>query len=537
MYRRANPIFWLAAVALLSACAGQLPFSPPLPTLQPLSAAVETRQAQLAGTAAVLTPAAGSAAAPTPLSPPEDTPTGAPPPATPTASTGAPSAAASSAAAPTLAPGPSAQALPDRPAFLAWPLPPSTGLARISQYPNTAWTWRYLGLADGFTCPPMFGYLSDPAVRPYWRSAGLTEAQDQAQADPHQFEMVACYTDSDPLVGGHAGTDIKAGRGTPVYAAAAGRVVQWRDSGSNSMLVLGHCLGGEWDGAGGCAGGQPWYTTYMHLQPDPALDQPGLAVQQGQPLGAIYDLGINSHLHFEVGHKQRSPANYTNPWGADAPPWLGCLWLDPALCPDLPAEQRSLAYAAPDGQVYLQRGAEAPQPLPAPPGLLSGGVQQLLMWGERLVVVDGAGRLFVVDGALSPPGGAGPGWGAAAEGVQEVQAAGSRLAYLDSRRRLFVRQGWPEGSWAEQDTGWIVAYSLAAQRLGYISGRGELWIKQGALDQPWQALARQAKALQVIDSRIIYLDREGDLYANEGPPGAEFEPIAGEAAAFQATGD
>jgi murein DD-endopeptidase MepM/ murein hydrolase activator NlpD len=59
----------------------------------------------------------------------------------------------------------------------------------------------------------MFGYLLNLDSLVYWRDTTIPEAQDMALADPHQFEMVACYSP-------HAGTDIKAPAGTPVYAAA-----------------------------------------------------------------------------------------------------------------------------------------------------------------------------------------------------------------------------------------------------------------------------------------------------------------------------
>src|SRR5512145_1727909 len=136
----------------------------------------------------------------------------------------------------------------ERPAFLAWPLPASVGIARISQYPDTAWTWNYLGLNAGYSCPPMFGYLLNLDSLAYWRDLSTPKEQDQAQADPHNFEMVECYA-------GHHGTDIKALAGTAVYAAADGKMQEWQLTGLNSMVVMKHCLGGTWDTGGQCLGG------------------------------------------------------------------------------------------------------------------------------------------------------------------------------------------------------------------------------------------------------------------------------------------
>jgi murein DD-endopeptidase MepM/ murein hydrolase activator NlpD len=59
----------------------------------------------------------------------------------------------------------------------------------------------------------MFGYLLNLDSLAYWRDISIPEEQDMALADPHQFEMVECYSP-------HAGTDIKAPAGTPVYVAA-----------------------------------------------------------------------------------------------------------------------------------------------------------------------------------------------------------------------------------------------------------------------------------------------------------------------------
>jgi murein DD-endopeptidase MepM/ murein hydrolase activator NlpD len=288
--------------------------------------------------------------------------------------------------APPFTPTPSPEML-ERPVFLAWPLPAHIGLARISQFPNSGWSWHYLGLNPGYECPPMFGYLLNVDSWPYWRDVNIPEAQDKAQADPHNFEMVACYSTSGipGMPDGHEGTDIKAPAGTPVYASANGLVQEWRNSGLNSMIVLKHCLFGNWEENYECAGGQQWYTTYMHIVPDPALLKENTSVAQGDILGAIYDQTINSHLHFEVGRDRRSYINFVNPWGRDESPWLGCLWLDQALCfkPD-PAFERMAVYVGSellikqgDGSRLIVKNAE--------------DLKQVRLWGERVGVLDAEG--------------------------------------------------------------------------------------------------------------------------------------------------
>ncbi len=480
---------------------------------------------------AALLLSACSAPAPAPLetrAPTADNPQAAsstPPPTLPPSATPSPSQPPpTETLTPTATPAP-----PERPAFLAWPLPDSIGAARISQYPNSPWTWNYLGLNPGHACPPMFGYLEDPGSWLYWRDLSLPDAQDRAQADPHQFEMVECYAgDAAQGEGGHAGTDFKAPPDTPVYAAADGRVMNWRDSGNNSMLVLEHCIGGTWDANQQCAGGRQWYTTYMHIALDPAVMQANLEIAQGARIGAVYDQMINSHLHLEVGHGQRSYTTYVNPWGADSAPWLDCLWLDPSRCPIPDPAGRRLAYLAGDGRLFTQQGTAEPVEVPAPQG-----VQQASLWQAGLVALDPQGNLFVqesLDGTR--------GWDLAAEQVVEYQAAGPRLAILDRRHNLRVKEVAPgqglAGEWrllAED----VQAFSLSAHRLGYLNGKDELRVQEGSLDNEWLGIAKQVVAFQVSDSRIAFVNKNRALFVNEGKPQSEYERLASDVRAFQAT--
>jgi murein DD-endopeptidase MepM/ murein hydrolase activator NlpD len=420
----------------------------------------------------------------------------------------------------------------ERPVFLAWPLPAHIGLARISQYPNSGWIWHYLGLNPGYECPPMFGYLLNVDSWPYWRDVNIPEAQDKAQADPHNFEMVACYS-TDGSAGspdGHEGTDIKAPAGTPVYASAAGLVQEWRNTGLNSMIVLKHCLYGIWDANFQCVSGQQWYTTYMHIALEPALLKENTSVEQGAVVGTIYDQTINSHLHFEVGHDRRSYANFVNPWGRDTAPWLGCLWLDQALCvnPD-PAFERIASYS--DGELLIEQGDGSRLSVKNAQGL-----KQIRLWGERVAVLDAQGRLFVREGTfigassieyLST-------WPKLAENVLDFQITDTRIAILDPNRQLLVQENPSAGEWLPIADN-VRAFSLADARLGYLTEQGDLYIQAGPLKSNWQLVKNRVLAFQLVDNRIAYLDEQRQFFVNEGDLAAEFQLMAQDVQAFQLT--
>ena len=427
---------------------------------------------------------------------------------------------------PTATPNP--QAL-ERPVFLAWPLPASIGLARISQYPNSAWSWHYLGLNPGYECPPMFGYLLNVDSWPYWRDPAIPEAEDKAQADPHNFEMVACYSTSSGGPSGHEGTDIKAPTGTPVQAAADGLVQEWRDSGLNSMLVLKHCLFGTWDADSVCVDGQQWYTTYMHLILDPALLKENQPVAQGDSLGTIYDQSINSHLHFEVGRDQRSYTNFVNPWGEDAAPWLGCLWLDQALCVNPnPAFKRLAVYAAGE-ELLIESGDGTRINIQNAQGL-----QKILLWGERVAVLDAQGQLFARD--WQEPGASLADdlstWPKLAENVLDFQITDTRVAILDQNRQLLAKENGLQGAWILQAEN-VHAFSLADTRLGYLTAQGDLYVQTGTLKGEWLLVKNQVLAFQLVDNRIAFVDEQHQLFVNEGDISAEYQLMASDLRAFQ----
>ena len=70
----------------------------------------------------------------------------------------------------------------NRPVFLRWPLPSTYGPGQIAQYPNTPWTWNFLGLNPGYQCPPISFRLYDPSILPYWRNPAIPEAEDKAKS-------------------------------------------------------------------------------------------------------------------------------------------------------------------------------------------------------------------------------------------------------------------------------------------------------------------------------------------------------------------
>ena len=90
---------------------------------------------------------------------------------------------------------------------------------------------------------------------------------------------------------GHEALDIPAPRGTPVLAAAAGRVEKlWRsDAGGNTVYVRGD-------------DGFEYY--YAHLEAYAANLREGAKVRAGQPIATVGDSGNagagNTHLHFGV---------------------------------------------------------------------------------------------------------------------------------------------------------------------------------------------------------------------------------------------
>ncbi len=412
-------------------------------------------------------------------------------------------------------------ALADQPVFLAWPMPSYIGTARISQYPNSPWTWNYLGLNAGYQCPPMFGYLLNMDSHPYWRDLSIPEEQDKAQADPHNFEMVECYsTDNNVGANGHEGTDIKAPAGTPVYAAADGKVQTWRFSGMTTMLVLKHCLGGTWDEAHQCVNGRQWYTTYMHIEINNVLLVENLDVAQGTQVGTIYDQSINSHLHFETGLDSRSYTNFVNPWGRDEAPWLGCMWLDQSICVNPNPDYKRMALYTTSERLFIKQGEADPIEIADAQGL-----KQIRLYGERVIVMDAMNRLLVND--------EGSGWKTLAENITEFQISNTRIAILDQNRNLLVKED-VNSEWTLQAER-VRMFSVSDHRLGYLTESGDLFIKQDELTNEWTLVVQNVSAFQLNDNRVAVIDSQGVLFANEGLLSAEWEQMAQGVKAFQLT--
>jgi murein DD-endopeptidase MepM/ murein hydrolase activator NlpD len=418
-------------------------------------------------------------------------------------------------------------ALDDRPVFLAWPLPAYIGTARISQYPNTPWTWNYLGLNPGYQCPPAYGYLLNTDSLPYWRDLSIPEEQDKAQADPHNFEMVECYsTDSNAGANGHEGTDIKAPAGTPVFTAADGKIQQWRLSGWNTMIVLKHCLGGAWDAHNQCSGGRQWYTTYMHIIPDMLFLKENMDVAQGTQIATVLDQADNSHLHFEVGLDKRSYANFVNPWGRDSTPWFGCMWLDQSVCTSPNPDHKRMAFYTTSERLFVKQGDLNPIEVYG-----ASGIKEIRASQNRLALIDSKNDLLLWDDWFGDEGESISAWTALAENVVDFQMTVDRIAVLDGSRNLWILDN---SQWRLQEEH-VRAYSVSDHRAGYLTENGDLFVKEGGLDDEWMLVGQNVFAFQLNDNRVAVVDQQGSLFVNEGKLPAEWEFMAGNPKAFQLT--
>ncbi len=99
----------------------------------------------------------------------------------------------------------------------------------------------------------------------------------------------------------HMATDIMAMRGTPVLAAANGRIIKLANSGAGGITVYIADASGR------------YVEYYAHLMGYAPNAKEGLAVQEGDVIGFVGTTGNASpdapHLHFQV---TRSDANYWN---------------------------------------------------------------------------------------------------------------------------------------------------------------------------------------------------------------------------------
>ena len=105
----------------------------------------------------------------------------------------------------------------------------------------------------------------------------------------------------------HAGIDMAAGGGTPIYAAASGyvQVAGWSSGGYGNYVIIYH---------GKMSDGNQYSTLYGHMRS--VATSAGKYVQQGEIIGYVGSTGnsTGNHLHLEVW-KGGSKANAVNPRG------------------------------------------------------------------------------------------------------------------------------------------------------------------------------------------------------------------------------
>ncbi len=132
----------------------------------------------------------------------------------------------------------------------------------------------------------------DDRGRVEWVDArGLERRESGGFALPVGGRVTSGYgTRMHPLLGSarfHRGIDLAAAAGTPIRAAASGRVVRagWR-GGYGRQVALSHGAGLD--------------TSYSHLSR--ILARPGERVERGQVIGLVGSSGLSTgpHLHFEV---------------------------------------------------------------------------------------------------------------------------------------------------------------------------------------------------------------------------------------------
>ena len=103
----------------------------------------------------------------------------------------------------------------------------------------------------------------------------------------------------------HAGIDMAAGAGTPIYAAASGyvQVAGWSSGGYGNYVIIYH---------GKMSDGNTYSTLYGHMQS--VATSAGKYVKQGELIGYVGSTGnsTGNHLHLEVW-KGGSKANAVNP--------------------------------------------------------------------------------------------------------------------------------------------------------------------------------------------------------------------------------
>lgn len=212
--------------------------------------------------------------------------------------------------------------------------------AVVSAAPANADTFDDLALRSRFSLTAPEGptpFAQRPmivAVPKDEAKAALARPVPGAVASPYGLRM-------HPILGYvrlHAGVDLHAPCGTPVSAAAAGRVIfaGWGES-SGWYVALDH----------GVLNGHRVVTTYSHLEQFAVAA--GESISRGQGIGLAGSTGLSTgcHLHFEV--RVDGTAVDPQPWLTSRNPEIRV-----ASAPPRPVS------AVPD------RGTQAPSPSPAP---------------------------------------------------------------------------------------------------------------------------------------------------------------------------
>ncbi len=105
----------------------------------------------------------------------------------------------------------------------------------------------------------------------------------------------------------HAGIDLAAPGGTPIYAAASGyvQVAGWSSGGYGNYVIIYH---------GSMSDGNAYSTLYGHMRS--VATSAGKYVKQGELIGYVGSTGnsTGNHLHLEVW-KGGKKANAVNPRG------------------------------------------------------------------------------------------------------------------------------------------------------------------------------------------------------------------------------
>lgn len=188
-----------------------------------------------------------------------------------------------------------------------WPL--DAKYPFVIAYPDSSWTWGFLGINPGQRCPP-YRMRSRDNSQQHWRDPAVPEEDDWIQASQGR-DYVRCYL-------AHRGTDIAAQPGAPVYAVADGVVhlaIEGSDSeGESGQVVIAHNRTVD-------DVNYTWQARYLHLRNFfPVTSGP---VKEGQFVGYVADRKSNTHLHFGVeGLWDCWSPCIQNPWG---PVYL---WID-----------------------------------------------------------------------------------------------------------------------------------------------------------------------------------------------------------------